>query len=207
MELCPISLLTLPSHYGKSVVFPCVQLRVVALATTRAIHIFNVELLYRTCAARALCHEKGKTRGGGTTPSGQTRAEKNHAFFPRHDRPHGLEREAFQTENALTDEAWRAPAAGTPAPLPGSIRQDPSCAFSSLPHRRRRGCARFRPLREAPCSSALPQLSCAAHKKSGDSDVSPLSKTACRTARYGVAFMSCTMELSVLVSWARSLTA
>ena len=84
---------------------------------------------------------------------------------------------------------------------------NPSCAFSSLPHRRRRGCARFRPLREAPCSSALPQLSCAAHKKSGDSDVSPLSKTACRTARYGVAFMSCTMELSVLVSWARSLTA
>ena len=32
-------------HYGKSVVFPCVRLRVVALATTRAIHIFTVELL------------------------------------------------------------------------------------------------------------------------------------------------------------------
>ena len=45
LKLCPISLLTLPSHYGKSVVFPCVRLRVVALATTRAIHIFNVELL------------------------------------------------------------------------------------------------------------------------------------------------------------------
>ena len=39
-------MLTLPSHYGKSVVFPCVRLRVVALATTRAIHIFNVELLW-----------------------------------------------------------------------------------------------------------------------------------------------------------------
>ena len=39
-------MLTLPSHYGKSVVFPCVRLRVVALATTRAIHILNVELLY-----------------------------------------------------------------------------------------------------------------------------------------------------------------
>ena len=39
-------MLTLPSHYGKSVVFPCVRLRIVALATTRAIHIFNVELLY-----------------------------------------------------------------------------------------------------------------------------------------------------------------
>ena len=39
-------MLTLPSHYGKSVVFPCVRLRVVALATTGAIHIFNVELLY-----------------------------------------------------------------------------------------------------------------------------------------------------------------
>ena len=42
-------MLTLPSHYGKSVVFPCVLscvlVRVVALATTRAIHIFNVELL------------------------------------------------------------------------------------------------------------------------------------------------------------------
>ena len=45
-KLCPISMLTLPSHYGKSVVFPCVRLRAVALATTRAIHIFNVELLY-----------------------------------------------------------------------------------------------------------------------------------------------------------------
>ena len=39
-------MLTLPSHYGKSVVFPCVRLRVAALATTRAIRIFNVELLY-----------------------------------------------------------------------------------------------------------------------------------------------------------------
>ncbi len=29
----------------KKRVFPCVRLRVVALATTRAIHIFNVELL------------------------------------------------------------------------------------------------------------------------------------------------------------------
>ena len=38
-------MLTLPSHYGKSVVFPCVQLLVVALATTSAIHIFNVELV------------------------------------------------------------------------------------------------------------------------------------------------------------------
>ena len=35
----------LPSHHGKSVVFPCVRLRVVALATTRSIRIFNVELL------------------------------------------------------------------------------------------------------------------------------------------------------------------
>ena len=45
IEIVSISMLTLPSHYGKSVVFPCVRLRVVALATTRAIHIFNVELL------------------------------------------------------------------------------------------------------------------------------------------------------------------
>ena len=44
-------MLTLPSHYGKSVVFPCVRLRVVALATTRAIHIFHVELLWPEPAA------------------------------------------------------------------------------------------------------------------------------------------------------------
>ena len=45
LKLCPISMLTLPSHYGKSLFFPCVRLLVVALATTRAIHIFNGELL------------------------------------------------------------------------------------------------------------------------------------------------------------------
>ena len=39
-------MLTLPSHDGKSVVSPRVRLLVVSLATTRAIHIFNVELLW-----------------------------------------------------------------------------------------------------------------------------------------------------------------
>ena len=45
IEIVSIPLLTLPSHYGKSVVFPCVRLRVVALATTRAIRIFTMESL------------------------------------------------------------------------------------------------------------------------------------------------------------------
>ena len=39
-------MLALPSLYGKRVVFPCVRLRIIDLATARAIHIFNVELLY-----------------------------------------------------------------------------------------------------------------------------------------------------------------
>ena len=45
IEIVSISLLTPPSYYGKSVVFPCVRLRVVALATTRAIRIFTMESL------------------------------------------------------------------------------------------------------------------------------------------------------------------
>ncbi len=62
LRSCPISMLALPSHYGKSVVFPCVRLRVVAPATTRAIHIFNVESLYTPGGSRRM---RGIARGAG----------------------------------------------------------------------------------------------------------------------------------------------
>ena len=42
---------------------------------------------------------KGETRSGGTTPPGLSFRGKT-ALFPRNDRPYGLKRAAFQTENA-----------------------------------------------------------------------------------------------------------
>ena len=42
-------------------------------------------------------------RGGGTAPPGPERAGKT-AFFPRNDRPYGLQRNALQTENAPEGE-------------------------------------------------------------------------------------------------------
>ena len=52
---------------GKSVVFPCVRLRLAALATTRAIHIFNGELLLLLSGSRA---RQGATQGGVQVPTG-----------------------------------------------------------------------------------------------------------------------------------------
>lgn len=72
---------------------------------------------------RTFCREKGGTRGGGTAPPGPMWAEKPR-FFPRNERPHGLERKAVQMGKALSPrEEERQGTGGLPCPSGATCRR------------------------------------------------------------------------------------